>query len=351
MQFSVVSTLMPRTTRLSDTRYRFAIVAAAVVVLGCAFAGLIAASVLAAAVSVPVIYLVYLYDVNAWEDAPVAIVAAVVGVTAVIAAVITVLLFRVVFEEKLAELTNSRMPDLGISNLSAGSLLLFAVVIPLLTLALMSIVPLVLARTPRFDDMIDGFTLGVAAGVSYAAAETIVLFASVFSGEVRTTDGLGTWFPVVVNLMVGKSLIYGTACALAIAAFSGRGDGYDGFTRHFAKNFAFGALALIAYWMGLYLFAYANFGQGIALLWALVIVAVLAIRARVVLHTAIIEAAIEDAARGRIDRHTGSLAYCGECEMPLVPDAMFCLYCGQSVRAVPRASGAATAGGGEGRPS
>jgi RsiW-degrading membrane proteinase PrsW (M82 family) len=343
-QLIVVSTVMPLTTRQSGERYRWAFLAASIVVLGCASAGLVAPAVLAAAVSVPIIYLVYLYDVNAWEDAPIPVVLGVVGVTAIFSAVVSIVLFRVVFDEQLAELTDSRLPDLGISNISVGSMFLFAIIVPVVTLALMSVVPLLLARTPRFDDMIDGFTLGVAAGVSYAAAETLVLFAPVFSGEARTTDGLASWFPVVLNLMVGKSLIYGTACAIAVAAFSGRGAGYDGFTRHFATNFGFGALALVAYWMGLYLFAYADFGQGIALLWALAIVAILVLRARVLLHTALVEAAIEDAARGRLDRHAGILDYCVECEMAQLPDAVFCLYCGQSVRAVPRLGRATTTG-------
>lgn len=339
---------MPLTTRQSGERYRWALVAAAAIVLACAFAGLVAAAVLTAAVSVPIVYLVYVYDVNAWEDAPIAIVLAVVGVSALVSTMVSMLLFRVIFDEQFDGLTGSHVPDLGISNIGVGSLFVFAVVVPVVTLALMCIVPLLLARTPRFDDMIDGFTLGVAAGVSYAAAETIVLFSAVFSGEARTTDGIASWFPVVLNLMVGKSLIYGTASAIAIASFSGRGPGFDGLTRNFATNFGFGALMVVAYWTGLYLFAFADFGQGIALLWALAIGAVLVLRARVMLHSALIEAAIEDAARGRLDRHAGILDHCAECEMALLPDAMFCLYCGQSVRAAPRTNRPTRTGASEG---
>ena len=89
-----------------------------------------------------------------------------------------------------------------------------------------------LASRPQFDDMIDGLTFGIAAGTAYAAFETIVLYSSVFtSGDFRTTDGLASWAVVVVNLMVVKSLIYGTATGIAVAAFSGKGEGYDGFTR------------------------------------------------------------------------------------------------------------------------
>ena len=42
---------------------------------------------------------------------------------------------------------------------------------------------------------------------------------------------------VVVNVMVVKSLIYGTATGIAVASFSGKGEGYDGFTPAYFANF------------------------------------------------------------------------------------------------------------------
>ncbi len=37
--------------------------------------------------------------------------------------------------------------------------------------------------------------------------------------------------------MVVKSLIYGTATGIAVASFSGKGEGYDGFTPTYFANF------------------------------------------------------------------------------------------------------------------
>ena len=87
--------------------------------------------------------------------------------------------------------------------------------------------------------MIDGLTFGVAAGTFYAAFETIVVYSSVFTAEdFRTTSGIASWLIVVVNVMVIKSLIYGTAAGIAVAAFSGKGEGYDGFTRRTTRTSA-----------------------------------------------------------------------------------------------------------------
>ena len=163
-----------------------------------------------------------------------------------------------------------------------------------------------LARLPQFDDMIDGLTFGVAAGTAYAAFETIVLYRGVFTSETfRTESGLATWIVIVVNLMVVKSLIYGTATGIAVAAFSGKGEGYDGFTTYYLKNFAFAAGVNVAYWLGVRLLAYLPFGQALGLIWGFVILGVLVIRIRVMLQAALLEAAIEDAAKaGRLQaRH------------------------------------------------
>ncbi len=104
--------------------------------------------------------------------------------------------------------------------------------------------------------------------------------------------------------MVVKSLIYGTATGIAVAAFSGKGEGYDGFTQYYLKNFAFAAGVNVAYWLGVRLLAYVPFGQALGLIWGFVILAVLVIRIRVMMQAALLEAAIEDAVRqdgGRVE--------------------------------------------------
>ena len=184
--------------------------------------------------------------------------------------------------------------------------------------------------------MIDGLTFGIAAGTAYAAFETIVLYSSVFtSGDFRTTDGLASWAVVVVNLMVVKSLIYGTATGIAVAAFSGKGEGYDGFTTSYFASFGLAVAANVGYWLGVRLLSYVPFGQALGLLWGFVILTVLVVRIRVMMQAALLEAAVEDAVRTdglRSKRATVDESFCPECENLLLDNSNFCMVCGTSVR-------------------
>ena len=90
----------------------------------------------------------------------------------------------------------------------------------------------------------------------------MVVYSSVFtSQDFRTDSGIASWMVVVLNVMVVKSLIYGTATGIAVAAFSGKGEGYDGFTGFYVKNFGLAVGANVVYWLGVRLMAYLPFGR------------------------------------------------------------------------------------------
>jgi uncharacterized paraquat-inducible protein A len=334
-QFALVSTVMPHTNRRVADHYRWAFLAGAAIVLVFSMAGLLAAAVLGAAFLVPVVYVLYLYDVNLWEDSPLPVVLVLFLFTGLGSLLVSLVWFQLAFKDQLISLFRSVNTPGGVGSMPFGAFLLFAVVLPIVATAVMVVGPVFLASRATFDDMIDGFTFGVAAGTAYAAFETVVAFAAVFQAvHVHTSDGLGSWLVIILNLMVVKSLIYGTGAGIAVASFSGKGEGYDGFTPPFFSNLAFAAAANVLYWVGVRLFAYADFGQALSLLWGVVILAALVIRTRTMLQTALLEAALEDAANQR--RHkaaTTDSGFCPECEMPLLPDSMFCVACGSSVRA------------------
>jgi protease prsW family protein len=326
---ALISTIMPHTTRTSGDAYRWFFLVTGLAVAGLTLTGLLPAALLAGAFLMPLAYLLYLREVNLWEDTPGPVIGAVFVLTGILSAGVSLLFFHGPFEgafRLLATTANSRGGD---ASLPLGPLLIFAGLLPLVGEVIRNAGPLVLASRARFDDLIDGLTLGVAAGTAYAAVESLVQFWPVFtSGELRTTDGLATWLFVILNLAVVKSLIYGTATGLAVAAYSGLGKGHDGVTRRYVLTFASAVLANAAYWLGVHALARAPMGAALGLLWGLVVLAVLVLRVRSVLHRALLEAALEDTAgRGAEDG-----AWCAECEMPLVPGARFCVACGTSVR-------------------
>ena len=334
VQFAVVSTVMPATTRQTGTRYRWALVLSVTLVLLFTLVGVLSAAVLTAALSVPVVFLLYLYDLNVWADTPASVVGLAIGVTAVLGLFVSLVSYRWFFSDQLYRLDSAATIRAGLGQLPVGPFLLFVVVLPAIALLVMNVGPVWLAAQPRFDDLIDGFTFGVAAGTAYAAVETVVAFSSVFSGQLRTTQGIDGWVPLILSVMIVKSLVYGTAAGVAVAAFSGKGEGYAGFTRSYFANLAFALVALVAYWAGVRLLAYADAAAWFALLWGMFVLVVLVIRARLFLHVALLEAALEDVSSGhRSKAGVTDDGWCPECEMPLLADALFCVVCGQSVRA------------------
>jgi hypothetical protein len=350
-QFALISTIMPHTNRETADSYRWAMIISAVLIVAATGLGLLPIAVAAAAFLIPVAYLVYIYDVNIWEDAPVPVVAGLFVVTGALSVLVTLFFFRWVFDEQFNSFAaGSRV---GIDGLSIPALLVFAVMLPIVAEVVKNLGAVFLATRPQFDDMIDGLTFGIAAGTAYAAFETIALYSSVFtSGDFRTTDGLASWAVVVVNLMVVKSLVYGTATGIAVAAFSGKGEGYDGFKGSYFISFGLAVAANVAYWLGVRLLSYVPFGQALGLLWGFVILAVLVVRIRVMMQAALLEAAVEDAVRAdgqRSKRATVDESYCPECENMLLDNSNFCMVCGTSVRSsshlARRSMSAPTAGG------
>ena len=68
--FALISSIMPRGAGQRPQTYRIALTIALVVALVAAIFGAMPIAVLVAAFAVPVVYIVYIYDVNLWEDEP-----------------------------------------------------------------------------------------------------------------------------------------------------------------------------------------------------------------------------------------------------------------------------------------
>ena len=325
---------MPHANRRSAGNYRWALLVTAALTLAFTMIGLLPAAIVAAAFVVPVTYLIYIYDANVWEEAPAAVVALVFLFTGVLAVVVTLVFFRGLFGGEYVSMLMSTGAGGGIGAVPVAGLLIFAVLVPLVAEVAKNLGPILLVRRPLFDDMIDGFTFGVAAGTAYAAFESVVLFGSVFTNpQSQTTDGLGGWILLILNFMIVKPVIYGSATGLAVAAFSGIGEGYDGLKPRYYKAFGLAVAANVAYWLGQRLLAYAPYGPALTLLWGILVAAVMLLMVRMVLQASLLEAAFEAAAAGGRSRHSaGANAFCPECELALLPNAAFCGACGSSVQ-------------------
>jgi len=337
--FALISSIMPHDAGRHPQTYRLAFVITIGAALLASLFGALPIAVMIAAFAIPVVYLVYLYDVNLWEDSPVIVTVLACVVTAVLAGGFTWLWTGwMPFSTSLRNPTNGSL--LGGPNLIA--FLLFAICVPIVGEAIRQIGPVILASRPAFDDLMDGVTFGIASGVAYASLDTIVRNWALLTGGM-VAPAPGQWASLILLEGFVKPLVMGTATGLAAAEFSGLGKGYDGFTPRYYVGVAIAIGANIVYAAGVYLLGFVGPTPEVSvvlqLLWGLIVLGVLILRLRNVLHTGLMESALEAAARSTDMGGEGKatdLDFCPRCEMPLIEGAAFCSACGSSTRARPK---------------
>ena len=323
---NLVTALLPLSSGAGVRAYEVALAVGVVVPIAAAALGWVSFALVAAALAVPAVFTIYLYDVNEWDDEPVPV---------VLACLVASGLLGVAAMWGLRRLLLDAGDTAGFGGgTDVRSVVTLGVVAPIVALALGLVGPLWLASRPRFDDMIDGLTFGAVSGAAYAAGETLMAHREVFVGTAH--GDAEVWVSIVANAAIVKPVVYGAAMAIAAASFSGIGAGYEGFSRRFAKGLTIAAVGMVAYACGVAVLAElldGAAGAAVGLAWGLVVAAALVVILRTQLHLGVLEAALE-AIGGRPSRHEVKPgARCGECELPLAPLALFCSACGASVRA------------------
>ena len=254
--------------------------------------GFLAFAFVAAALVVPAVYVVYMYDVNQWEDQPLGVVLGAIGAAAALAVGFTFLWHAGILGDDLSPVDI----DGTESGIRWTSFLVLVLLVPIVGEVLKQVGPILLARMPAFDDMIDGLTFGVAAGAAFAAAETIVVNRGLFStfGQVDSPNA-GFWVSLILSAAVVKPIVYGAATGIAVASFSGLGAGYDGFKPAYFRGLAEALAANILFQGGLFFAARLEGTKGavVGLVWGALIAAALVVRLRYLLHYAVLEAALE----------------------------------------------------------
>ncbi len=332
--FNVVSSLMPLASGSAPQTYRWALGLGLLIPVVAGVLGFLAFAFVAAALVVPAVYVVYMYDVNEWEDQPVGVVLGAVAAAAALGVGFTFLWHAGLLGDELSPVD---FDGNGAGSISWTGFLVLVLLVPIVSEVLKEVGPILLARRPAFDDMIDGLTFGVAAGAAFAAAETIVVNRGLFStfGQVDSPNA-GFWVSLILSAAIVKPIVYGAATGIAVASFSGLGRGYDGFKPGYFRGLAEALVANILFQAGLF-FAARIGGTGGAVLglaWGVLIAVALVVRLRYLLHFAVLEAALEAAAAGATLKDSArGTAYCPSCEMPLPVGANFCVTCGTSVRA------------------
>lgn len=207
---SPVSLLFPHLPQEESVGFRLAllVISAALILVG--YLRLSGASVALAAAAVPVLFLVFLVDVEVFQRRPWLTLAVTGGVGAVLGAIWAYLTGHYVSQTELLNATRIGVP--------AGRALLVAVVFPVVMQALMLVGPVALRGLKAYDEVLDGFVAGVASAMGFVLTSTLVnLFPEVQIGPVTTTVDI---FSAIITLIHGLvvPLIWAGATGLVSAA-------------------------------------------------------------------------------------------------------------------------------------
>lgn len=318
---SPISTFFPHlnTHRTQQTGGLLLLLVVGLVALG--FARLLPISTVLAALIVPLIYLVYFYEVEIYEDEPIAVILGTFVAGGVLGAVFSVLTYR----STLSLITPGRAPG-------TNYYLVVGVLWPLIIQALMLVGPLALffLRRKPSHDMLDGMTFGVASGLGFAAAQSIANSWVLITGAPQLAGNTDPWGlalrTIPISLLV--PLLYAATTGLICAAIWLRADPTPparplSLLTSIPFSVVVAVIALIIPAIGTAAWG----GQWRNILWyGLVLIAIMIIL-RQALHTGLIDKA---ASIG----HGGTLR-CPHCGAS-VADVPFCSNCGMSMRSVDR---------------
>ena len=318
---ALISSLFPHLPRASMATFRAALGLGVIVVMALAVAKLYPLALVAAAVLVPLLTVLYLYDVDVYEDEPLTVVAFTM-LWGAAAGVWVGMLARTAAPsgaEFFLKSTGSRVAIQGVG-------------LPLLGVALAMAGPLVLLGYRRFNDVLDGATFGAASAVSLAGAQVITqAFAFLSQSGVRPNYQIVPWVVRLLELAVAAPVLAAAAVGAAGAAFWLR------FRAPVRDRSALGAVgrpeAAVA--AAAALVVAGSLGQlllpkFLALLVYVLLDAGALVWLRQVLHLGLMEEAAE--------HDVGPDIVCANCGHA-TPAHTFCINCGISLQALPKAKG------------
>lgn len=316
VQPSVFTTLFPHLGRqkVHEFRWAFAVGIAGIVVLY--GAGLIAAAILVAIFLVPVLYLIYLYEAQVYRDEPATVLGFTIGGGVVIGLVVT-LVERAVYNPYSG--VGNPLPGAG---LAVGTLLFLGVLVPVVQEVLKPLPALFMPNRADFPETVDGVVFGIAAGLGFSVAESLVAFSTALT-SLPAYMAPGNWIYQLATLAVFQPLLQGSATGMIAAAVWRYRRGRLAGRELGAVGIAFGAH--VAFSLGTQLLRDVAAAQLFVLVWQAAIVAGVLVYVRYLLHHSLLEEAA----------HMGyAETVCPNCHMHIVASG-FCPNCGMALTAAP----------------
>jgi hypothetical protein len=287
------------------------------VIVVLAVAGLYPVALIAAALLFPLLVVLYLFEVNVYEDEPLWAMALTMGWGA-IAGVAFGLLALAVTPSAASLLVH------GTSRYVVAQ----GLVLPFCGLFVLLAGPLLLLRYHRFNSVLDGVTFGAAAAAAFSGAQVITYGFHVLGNGLRPGGALAPWIWRLLSLGVAMPVLMMGAAAAACAALwlryraPARDAGALGPLGHPAVALPAAALLVM---VGAVAETFLSAGGWLAWLLALDLVVIVFLRRAI--HVGLLEESLEIP--------IGPEFTCPNCGQPTARHT-FCGHCGISLQALPK---------------
>jgi len=317
-QPSVFTTLFPHLGHHKIHEFRWAFIAGLAGILVLDLAGLITAAILVSAFLVPVLYLIYLYEAQVYRDEPAIVLGFTIGGGIVVGILLTV------FEGIIYNPLQYNGNPFSTAGINVGGLLIVGLLLPVVQEVVKPLPAIFLPNRKDFPETVDGLVFGVAAGLGFSLAQTLIGFSSVLTSLPAHTAP-GNWIYDLTSLAVFQPLLQASATGMIVATIwryrRGRLGGRE------LGGVAMAVIAHIAFSGGTELMRDTAVNSLIILIWQAAIVGALLIYIRYLLHHALLEEAA----------HMGyAETICPSCHMHIVASG-FCPNCGMALTAAPNA--------------
>ncbi len=328
LQPSIVSTIFPHVPHRYSIRFRLALLLLAVLLLVTGYLRWTGPSVAIASAAVPLLYLIYLYEVDVYAEEPLYVIGLTFGVGIVLGVAWSLLTGRFTTQTYVLNATLQAAP--------IWRIVVTAVLFPLAAQALMLVGTLILRYTRPYDEVLDGFTAGAASALGFVLAMTLIsLFPEVQSGPISVTAEVESAVRTVLHGLLIPVIEAGLTGLIAASLWLHRGP-VRALPRYGWTTNPF---------LAIFVAAVVQVGLGLAGLYAVRAVTTLLIYGgvaialilwlRVALHFMLLAEVVNSG--------IGPEAPCLHCGR-IVPRMGFCPECGVAARAMPK-----TGSGGEGR--
>ena len=312
---AILSTLFPHLPRRGAGPFRIALVAGAALVALLAGMHLFAPATGAAVLVLPVLYLMYLYEVEVYESEP----WLVLGATIVAGAVLGL---------AFANLTGGPLSELALTGDRETAFVLAGVAIPVVAQLLMLAGPLFLyLARDRFWEPLDGLTFGAASALGFTLTSSLTALWPVLVGPLVADGSPIDWGLRLARAALLVALI--NACTTAVVAASIWLHRYD--RRRTTRPWTSSILAALVVAFAVQVAAGVTGFFVDDLVFDVVILAVIAAALLLYLRLVIHDALLVEGAEHEI----GPDGPCPECHR-LVPAMAFCPACGAARAAAPK---------------